>query len=140
MYQEGQPIRYYIQKAERLKQDEKMTMYVDFYHLSNYPHDDPEFIKNVVQHYYKYEPDLRRALARFMQTTGNDNAGGKNRYYQIAIYNLPQMNKIRDLRTLSLGRLMSIYGTVTRTTDAKPELIMGTFQCCECQNYVKNVE
>ena len=62
-----------------------------------------------------------------MQQTGHDQPGGKNRYYQVAIYNLPQMNKIRELRTLSLGSLMSIYGTVTRTTDAKPELIQGTF-------------
>lgn len=35
---------------------------------------------------------------------------------------------------------MSIYGTVTRTTDAKPELILGTFRCMECSNYVVNVE
>ena len=35
---------------------------------------------------------------------------------------------------------MSIYGTVTRTTDAKPELILGTFRCRECSNYVQNVE
>jgi len=62
-----------------------------------------------------------------MAHTAGENAGNKKSYFQIAIYNLPQMNKIRDLRTLNLGRLMSIYGTVTRTTDAKPELLLGTF-------------
>ena len=50
------------------------------------------------------------------------------------------MTKIGELRTLSLGRLMSIYGTVTRTTDAKPELILGTFRCMSCNNTVKNVQ
>lgn len=50
------------------------------------------------------------------------------------------MNKIRDLRTTTLGRLISVYGTVTRTTDAKPELIYGTFKCMDCSNVVKNVE
>ena len=35
---------------------------------------------------------------------------------------------------------MSIYGTVTRTTDAKPELISGTFRCKACNNCVENVE
>jgi DNA replication licensing factor MCM6 len=64
----------------------------------------------------------------------------KKSYYTIAIYNLPQITVIRDLRTLNLGRLMSIYGTVTRTTDAKPELILGTFKCKVCENYVQNVE
>ena len=71
---------------------------------------------------------------------GSDNSMIKKSYYQIAIYNLPQITVIRDLRTLNLGRLMSIYGTVTRTTDAKPELIMGTFRCKACNNYVQNVE
>ncbi len=50
------------------------------------------------------------------------------------------MGKIRDLRTLGLGRLQSIYGTVTLTTDAKPELIRGAFVCMECSNIVKKVE
>jgi len=35
---DGQPIHYYQHKAEKLNQDDKMTMYVDFYHLSNFPH------------------------------------------------------------------------------------------------------
>jgi len=50
------------------------------------------------------------------------------------------MSKIRELRTISLGRLMSIYGTVTRTTDAKPELIEGNFQCLECYSFIQNLE
>ena len=89
-------------------------------------------MQNIVTFFYKYEPNLRDGLTRFMQHgDGNMNIIKKN-YYSLAIYNLPQMSKIRDMRTLSLGRLMSVYGTVTRTTDAKPELIMGNFQCMEC--------
>jgi DNA replication licensing factor MCM6 len=42
------------------------------------------------------------------------------------------MNKIRDLKVMALGRLMSIHGTVTRTTEVKPELILGAFKCVEC--------
>jgi DNA replication licensing factor MCM6 len=64
----------------------------------------------------------------------------KKSYFQVAIYNLPQLGKIRDLRSIGLGRLSAIYGTVTRTTDAKPELIRGTFRCLECHAEVKNVE
>ena len=71
---------------------------------------------------------------------GGDPQTLKKSYYALAIHELPQTTKIRDLRTSNLGRLMSIYGTVTRTTDAKPELISGTFQCQECHHIVKNVE
>ena len=50
------------------------------------------------------------------------------------------MNKIRDLKTLALGRLMSIHGTVTRTTEVKPELMIGSFKCLECGHLVENME
>lgn len=69
-----------------------------------------------------------------------DDSASKKAYYTVSIYNLPQITQIRELRTLNLGRLMSIYGTVTRTTDAKPELILGTFRCKVCNNIVVNVE
>lgn len=53
---------------------------------------------------------------------------------------MPQTTKIRELRTTNLGKLICIYGTVTRTTDAKPELILGTFKCETCGQVVQNVE
>jgi DNA replication licensing factor MCM6 len=115
-------------------------MYIDFSHLSSFQHRDPSFMETIVHHFYKFEPNLRDGLTRFMQENEGQMNAGKKTYYQLAIYNLPQMSKIRDLRTLSLGRLMSVYGTVTRTTDAKPELIMGNFQCMDCNQYVQNLE
>lgn len=64
----------------------------------------------------------------------------KERYYQIGYYNLPNINKIRDLKVNALGRLMSIHGTVTRTTEVKPELIVGAFKCGECSTIVEGIE
>ena len=37
-----------------------------------------------------------------------------------------------DMRTEKLGRLITISGTVTRITEVKPELLVGTFRCKEC--------
>ena len=124
-----------------MKQQEKVTMFVDFSHLTSFPHPDPEFIKNLVQSFNKYEPDLRRGLVKFMQRiAGGDAQSLKKSYFTLAVFNLPQITKIRELRTVNLGRLMSVTGTVTRTTDAKPELILGSFRCKECSNTVNNVE
>jgi len=58
----------------------------------------------------------------------------------LAIYSLPQINKIRDLKTGSLGKMMSIMGTVTRTTEVKPELLIGNFLCKICNTQVGPVE
>ena len=82
---------------------------------------------------------MNRALTRLMSAYIEQQRLQKS-YFQIAIFNLPQLGKIRELRSHGLGRLSSVYGTITRTTDTKPELIQGTFVCLECQSIVKNVE
>lgn len=53
---------------------------------------------------------------------------------------MPSIQKIRDLKVTALGRLMSIHGTVTRTTEVKPELLNGSFKCLECQAITTNME
>jgi DNA replication licensing factor MCM6 len=53
---------------------------------------------------------------------------------------MPAINKIRDLKVQCLGRLMSIHGTVTRTTEVKPELLEGAFKCQECSEVRTGVE
>jgi DNA replication licensing factor MCM6 len=53
---------------------------------------------------------------------------------------LPQLNKVRDLKTGNLGRIMAIDGTVTRTTEVKPELSIGTFRCSQCNATCEGIE
>lgn len=58
---------YYVHKAQRMRDEEKNTMEVDFRHLNDYPHADPEFMKNLVTNFYRYENDIRQGLSLFMQ-------------------------------------------------------------------------
>lgn len=60
------PLKYYSEVAKKMSQNEEKTMYVNFSHLSHFQHEDPHFIENIVQYYYKYEPDMNRALTRLM--------------------------------------------------------------------------
>ncbi|CAG8433373.1 1579_t:CDS:10, partial [Diversispora eburnea] len=60
--------------------------------------------------------------------------------YSVAFYNLPHQNRIRDIKTNKIGHLMSICGTVTRTSEVRPELLYGKFICQECKVEVPNVE
>ena len=39
-----------------------------------------------------------------------------------------------------IGQLTSISGTVTRTSEVRPELISGTFTCEVCQTTIRDVE
>jgi DNA replication licensing factor MCM6 len=39
-----------------------------------------------------------------------------------------------------LGELISISGTVTRTSEVRPELVSGTFACEVCRATIRDVE
>ncbi|VVT46262.1 uncharacterized protein SAPINGB_P001126 [Magnusiomyces paraingens] len=60
--------------------------------------------------------------------------------FQLAFYNMPVINRIRDMRSDKIGSLMSISGTVTRTSEVRPELYRGTFICDVCHSIIENVE
>lgn len=47
--------------------------------------------------------------------------------------------KIRELKSNILGDLVSFSGTVTRTTQVRPELHTGVFKCKDCNTTIKNI-
>lgn len=101
---------------------------------------------------HSFLPYLRRALQNLVKkyaptylytnshTSSTTAAGLSVRAFQLAFYNLPLVEGIRDLRTDKIGKLASISGTVTRTSEVRPELVFGTFQCLECKGVVRDVE
>ncbi|KAE8450393.1 hypothetical protein EG329_006467 [Mollisiaceae sp. DMI_Dod_QoI] len=108
----------------------------------------------------KYEPryfrDHRQPTASSNQTSsGASNAasasqsdfqGNKttnqqtDKLFALAFYNLPLVSRVRHLRTANIGQLLSISGTVTRTSEVRPELSLATFTCENCRSSVPNVE
>ncbi|MCJ1484660.1 MCM DNA helicase complex subunit mcm6 [Schaereria dolodes] len=63
-----------------------------------------------------------------------------DKLFTLAFYNLPLVSRIRQLRTGSIGKLLSISGTVTRTSEVRPELYLATFICENCRSVISNVE
>lgn len=79
-------------------------------------------------------PDLEgqiRLKTRHQQT---------DKLFALAFYNLPLVSRLRQLRTSQIGKLLSVSGTVTRTSEIRPELSLGTFICQNCKTVVQNVE
>ncbi|SCV04557.1 LAME_0H19372g1_1 [Lachancea meyersii CBS 8951] len=62
------------------------------------------------------------------------------RVFQISFFNLPTVHRIRDVRAEKIGSLMTISGTVTRTSEVRPELFKASFTCEMCRAVVDNVE
>ncbi|KAK9349876.1 MCM2/3/5 family-domain-containing protein [Lipomyces doorenjongii] len=155
--------RYYIKLIRELRIEDKCTLYVDYAHLASVH--DGILAQAITEQYYRFQPFLLRALHKLVakyepalvfsghgsnvsgsQTQRNTSSStasknkAREKLFQIALFNLPLVQRIRDLRTDRVGCLMSISGTVTRTSEVRPELYRGSFTCDECHAVVDNVE
>jgi DNA replication licensing factor MCM6 len=63
-----------------------------------------------------------------------------DKLFSIAFYHLPLVSRVRALRARNIGQLLSISGTVTRTSEVRPELAQATFVCEACRSVVPDVE
>ncbi|KAK1751968.1 MCM2/3/5 family-domain-containing protein [Echria macrotheca] len=106
----------------------------------------------------KYEPqyfrDHRQPTASTHHTTGGSTMGSAtqsdradktsnqqtDKLFSIAFYNLPLISRVRAMRARNIGQLLSISGTVTRTSEVRPELALATFICEACHSVVPDVE
>ncbi|MCJ1402524.1 MCM DNA helicase complex subunit mcm6 [Xylographa trunciseda] len=107
--------KYYIAQIHGLRIYNLSTLYVDFQHLMS--SNDGVLANAIASNYYRFLPFLTKAL-----------------HSLIARY------EPRQLRTASIGKLLSISGTVTRTSEVRPELYLATFICENCRAVVPNVE
>ncbi|KAI5785602.1 MCM2/3/5 family-domain-containing protein [Peziza echinospora] len=150
--------KYYVARIHQLRASERSTLYVDFSHINEY---NRALAEGIVEHYYRVLPFLTRGLQRkiakyepvyfkkntqgptlqgTVDTSGSSALPQTDRLFAIAFYNLPLTSRIRHLRTNSIGQLLSISGTVTRTSEVRPELHLATFTCEACRTVIANVE
>ncbi|CDF34504.1 DNA replication licensing factor MCM6 [Chondrus crispus] len=118
----------------------RTTLYVDYDHMMRFNAD----LVVVGEEFFRFEPYLRKTVEEFVaknlrqeETSAMEMAG---RNFWLSVYNLPSVRKLRDLRSEQIGELSSISGTVTRTSEVRPELLLGTFTCMECDDLFENVE
>ena len=88
------------------------------------------------------ESYLRSAVREFVRDhlrSFADKEDGSEKEFWLSFYNLSHNEKLRSLRSDKIGSLSQFIGTVTRTTEVRPELFTGAFRCIECMNVVKGV-
>ncbi|CAL9119348.1 unnamed protein product [Musa textilis] len=135
---------FYEAEIEAMRHKESTTMYVDFSHVMRF---NDVLQKAISEEYLRFEPYLRNACMRFVmeQKSGENRQpiiadDNPNRDINVAFYNIPLLKRLRDLTTSEIGKLTSVMGVVTRTSEVRPELLQGTFKCLECGGVIKNVE
>lgn len=162
--------KYYVAQVHGLKQYNLSTLYVDFQHLLKYENGVmagaiqdqyyrylPYMIRALHNLIARHEPQFFREHRQPDSSTHDSSVDANatsqsssmaektmnqqtDKLFALAFYNLPLVSRIRKLRTDEVGRLSSISGTVTRTSEVRPELYLGTFICENCNNTVYNVE
>ncbi|KAM0672416.1 MCM DNA helicase complex subunit mcm6 [Ordospora colligata] len=88
--------------------------------------------------------DLLRNFARDMDKINKSTEVFTKKLFSSALeytsfYNSHVVYKIRQLKSERLGQLISFSGTVTRTTQVRPELISGSFSCKICNSVIGDV-
>ncbi|KAJ7639192.1 MCM2/3/5 family-domain-containing protein [Roridomyces roridus] len=141
--------RVYIDQIHTLRDFEITTLYVDF---GDILHQDDVLADAIQKQYYRFLPYLRRALVNVVaefepdylkinpSAATTDSVNLQSRDFHVAFYKLPLTSGIRDLRTEKIGTLLSISGTVTRTSEVRPELLFGSFICEICGGFVDEIE
>jgi DNA replication licensing factor MCM6 len=120
------------------------TLFLDFTHILTH---DSELAEAILTDYNRFEPFLRTAVADLVheihpeikrdRATEQHNKSDEINF--VAIYNLPTSIPVRQLKTATLGRLVTLSGTVTRTSEVRPELLFGSFRCMKCGLMAENV-
>ncbi|KAL6532244.1 MCM DNA helicase complex subunit mcm6 [Orobanche gracilis] len=130
---------YYEAEVEAMKRSESNTMFIDFSHVMRF---NDVLQKAISDEFIRIEPYLRNACKRYVMELKpsfipDDNP---NKDINVAFYNLPIIRRLRELTTAEIGKLVSVSGVVTRTSEVRPELLQGTFKCLDCGNVIKNIE
>uniref|UniRef100_A0A7S4WED2 DNA replication licensing factor MCM6 n=1 Tax=Alexandrium monilatum TaxID=311494 RepID=A0A7S4WED2_9DINO len=144
---------YYIEQAKTMIREGKRTLYVKVDHLEQIDNKtvsfEPADLRSVIETKYMMVRDALNAavpqlLAKIedpeLQKEIEKVREKEELKFTAAFYNLPLYSGIRDMRAEKLGRLMTICGTITRMTEVKPELLVGTFECNECGREVSGVQ
>ncbi|KAK7303820.1 hypothetical protein RJT34_14737 [Clitoria ternatea] len=114
------------------------TMFIDFDHVIRFS----DLLQQAISdEYLRFEPYLRSACKRFvLELKPTFMSDDNNKDINLAFYNIPIIKRLRELTTSEIGRLVSVTGVVTRTSEVRPELLQGNFKCLDCGGIIKNVE
>lgn len=134
------PSSYMALKVQEMATANDTVLYIEYKHIAEFNYD---LADRIVSNYERVEPILRDTLKAYMRQHHEQfirEAHGPEKEFFVGIHDLQSIDRLRDLRTEHIGKLSAFSGTITRTSDVRPELFLGTFRCQQCGTEVRNVE
>jgi len=138
--QGSQPQLFYHEQIRRLRIEDNRTLHIDWQHFVTW---NTTIAGAIMGSYYRLEPSLRKAVqlvVREVEPEYSREEDGSDKEFYVSIVNMIECDKLRDLRVEKVGVLSSFTGTVTRTSEVRPELYLGAFRCLDCSTTVRNIQ
>ena len=141
----------YLERVAKMVNDDSTLLNIDFKHLQSYQ--NGILAAAITEQFYRFLPFLQNGLRhivsqhqpqflrRQVSSAASDEASKTIEHnFQISFYNLTVVHRIRELKAENIGMLMAISGTVTRTSEIRPELYKAAFTCDICKALITNIE
>jgi len=131
----------YVKQVEGMIEEGETTLFVDMEHVKLY---DATLADGISKDLYRLEPYLRNAVRDLVESKDASyirGESGQKRDFFVCLFNADdRLMALRQMKADSIGKLSCFRGTVTRTSEVRPELFVGTFKCLLCQTVVRDVE
>lgn len=131
----------YHEKAERLRYihvqlarvSESMEWSTVVVKWSDYSAHDEAASVLLESSFVQYAPYLDNGLELILQQYFAENYANRGKCSPVVAFSgVPRCFSVRTLRASMVGQLCAISGTVTRTSQVRPELLVGVFRCNDC--------
>lgn len=125
----------YVEQIANMVNNDRSTLFIDFRDIGTHLIELSDVISADLYRYLGY---LERGLGNVVrelvpESRAEDMLGSsEEKEYQVSLYNYPTTSRIRDLKAEKTGQLIAVSGTVTRTSEVRPELLWGHFRCNIC--------
>lgn len=130
-------ILFYVKQAEYVRTEYKKTLLINMTHLLEFNRD---LYENILLEYVRFEKIINQAVNTFIYELFPNSQKTASMSYIAGFYNLLTEDTIRDLKSHKIGRLISFKATVTRTSEVRPEIVVGAFKCKLCSTLLANIE
>jgi len=133
-------VSFMSKQIRAMVEQQQHTLPLDYVCLQQF---DEAMALMIKDHFERADGVMRVVLQDYVRAVLNEfllEPHGTEKEFFIALYNLPDIEYLRDLRTEYIGQLKAFSGTVTRTTEVRPELFLGAFRCQQCGTTVSKVE
>lgn len=129
--EKAEEYRYLLKQLERISTSTRWsTCVVRWHHFFLFDEQAAEVIE---MDYLRFARYMNEALQEIlMQEYGEDYVSRGTCSPSLVFSYVPKVLTIRTLRASMVSQLSTIRGVVTRTSQVRPELLVGVFRCVDC--------